>query len=487
MVGQGGENDRSGGICTLRAVVESTDDLSRGLEVINEAGSFRRGSNQTTISEASSTHAEPLSVVNEVTEPPNFQVQPLFQVKESWQAHLSHDLSLPRHSKRHIIRNARLSQSEIRLPSYETPSSTTTGFQRRNSRTNKLSRNWFSRSSPMLVSNEHQYPQNVSDAGEGRRRLLSSSRGPSMPMTASLTSSGTRVGDEGVSGSGSTSGNWKEQRLASMISPSEFEVDEGFSNAWIEAEQKSEDHEVEATSIHPGTPNGPVETVIKRKLSVGDESDERPRNPTPLSAPNFRFKPKPDSSNSKLTQHPLSTPIQHNMTRIILPTRNSSLASSPNNSPSAEQNTPSFAFTFRSDLSLPQTQGMSPAQARTTPCFIEERFSPQLWNIHDQTPSVPENEGDISLGTACVWTRYQCIDGYGKCFKEKVERCICPDSRKSGGARDMGTEASVGVEGGGDGYENGNGNGNVDWNRCRSTAPQVRYVDQSCAQRCTGA
>ena len=453
------------GVCTLRAVVGSSENVGTGKmqklrqskdeieqysregpgsEVPPDAGSClsRRGSAQssepgsTPISHPSpsshpSTSRAPASTDDNVYIHPGATSQHVNrmpeQESETWVAHLATDLALPPRSKKHVLQNAAFSMSEVRLPPSSNP---VHQVKRRNSSAATIGRNWLSRSSPILPSAEyqHDYPLECHCARvEAQKRLLSTST-LSVPATASPGSSGTWVCDSQTS-SAPASGQWQGERLASIVSSSEFEDDDELvGDSWREASAEDK------VNAEPATDNamGPllvaaVGTPAPATSSTSEQEQEqsRPRNPTPSSAPIFRFKPHPNSHSPlpklALTQHPLSTP--HRVTtpnRPILPIRTSSLSSPP--------------------LSTPIRFGMPPSKLTHSPT---ENF-------------------------ACIWRRYLCAGGCGRVVGEDVGSCICDL---------LGTKAIVEqVVASTEDLKTGEKAQGDSGFMCRSTAPIVRYV-----------
>ena len=473
------------GVCTLRAVVDSSKDIGQASmdraqsQASLDTGSIRRASVQTSASVPSRASAQDNLYLHPRAS------QSFSTSTESWQAHLCHDLTLPRQSKKHSLRKAEMSKSEVRLPTGVAMERHGAALQRRrrNSSAVTMNRNFMSGSSPLLPSAEHEHPLEARyyhqhhtghDEEESKRRLLSASSGPSIPVTASSTSSRTWFGHDSGSGSGSYSApgsanlKWKGERLASIVSSSEFENgDELVGNPWNEAKPVEL---VGANGSSPsdqivrreGTPtSGMSECAGEDDLKATTASYQithdtkppsashtpdyhqhlpRPRNPTPSSAPTFRFKPHlqssptPSKSAQPLTQHPLSTPLRISTpNRPILPLRTSSLSSPP--------------------MSTPTRIGL-PASKSTLTHSPTENF-------------------------ACIWKRYLCVgvDGQGGCrriAREEVVSCICgtlgSDAEIEAGTGVRNTEAK-------DGYETKKLYVREEETLCRSSAPIVRYVE----------
>ena len=364
-------------VCTLRAVVDTSEDIAQDQggsfhsEASQDTDSTRPGSAQTSASTASGS----VTNGNLYLHPTESRSVPASS--QSWQAHLSHDMALPRRSKKHILRNAASSKSEVRLPTDVGMERHGPALQRRNSSAVTMNRNFMSRSSPLLPSVEYGYPPQAryyhqhqpgnDDDEESKKRLLSSS-GPSIPVTASSRSSRTWVGHESgsasgpYSASGSANWKWKGERLASIASSSDFEVDDELvGNPWNEPKAEVQVNDT-AGSLSNQVLEASREVSVKSTTTALYQQPQhdddtpcssathpledrqplpRPRNPTPSSAPTFRFKPhhvhpQPTSPRSAqiLTKHPLSTPLRISTpNRPILPLRTSSLSSPPLSTP----------------------------------------------------------------------------------------------------------------------------------------------------------
>lgn len=475
------------GLCTFRAVVDSSEDIAHAQggslhsKASQDADSTRRGSAQTSASAVSGSVTEG----NLYLHPTESRSVPASS--ESWHAHLSHDMALPRRSKKHILRNAALSKSEVRLPTDVCMERHGPALQRRNSSAVTMNRNFISRSSPLLPSVEYGYPpearyyhqhQTGNDDEESKMRLLSSSSGRSIPVTASSRSSGAWFGHESGSASGSYSApgsanwKWKGERLASIVSSSEFEVgNELVENPWNESKAEvlvndtagspsnqvfGREHTL-ARGVLEHSREGSVKSITASYQHPYDITPSsathppeyhqqlpRPRNPTPSSAPTFRFKPhiQPQPTNSKsaqvLTKHPLSTPLRISTpNRPNLPLRTTSLSSPP--------------------LSTLTRMGLPASKTALT---------------HSPTEHF-----------ACIWKRYLCagVDGGGGCgriAKEEVISCICGwqrSARLDEGEGDQVERIVVDKHGSEEEILDSHGEEVV----CRSTAPVVRYVESA--------
>ena len=473
------------GVRTLRAAIDPFEDIDQAQtekiqsQTSEAAKSTRRGSAQTSESERRAGGSDG-----------NLYIHPTASYSvptssESWQAHLANDLTLPRVSKQHMLRHVGLSKSEVKLPYDAGVDRHEEMLQRRKSSAATFDRNFMSRSSQLLPSATGEYPleaqcqqhyQIGDEDEESKRRLLSPVSGPSMPATASSASSRTWVGETLGSGSGLSSvpdsGHWKwrGERLASIVSSGEFEIDdELIGNPWTES--KTDD-------LANTTAENPFDQVVghegtKVKDNLGDSGEgearetaipyhhasdaaplaathttnypqqqPRPRNPTPSSTPTFRFKPqlqsqsKPSKSAQALTKHPLSTPLCIiTPNRPILPLRTSSLSSPPMSTPTR--------------IGLPVSKTML-------------------------TYSPTEN-------FACIWQRWPCAgaDGRGECgriIREVVVSCICgvPESKADADAE----YGKVGMEvAEKDGHEALTPHLKRQDVICRSTAPVVRYTE----------
>ena len=390
---------------------------------------------------------------------------------ESWQAHLSHDLSLPQKSKKHVLQNAGLSKSEARLPS---TADLERQKKRRNSSAMTLSKNWLSRSSPILDAGEYDHPVETLE----KRRLLSTSTGPSIPVTASSGSSHTWVGRDSRSPSApdSASGHWKGERLASIVSSSEFEVDNAFPGVtWSSVMEDDKIVDPESTA---GAQNEDAEvatngiaTLVEERKVADEYAQDRPRNPTPSSAPVFRFKPQPQV---QLTQHPLSTPLRISTpNRPILPLRTSSLNSPPLCLPNRVGISPSFALTPVKNGNTMSCSSRSMAASNITPSRTDIGTPNSAADEVFQSKLTHSPTSDF----ACIWQRYLCENRCGRVAKEAVMSCICPvfgsSSGKSGTAG-AANEVRDEVEKRGRLFV------------CRSTAPVVRYVEAGSHGRSSG-
>ena len=459
------------GVCTLRAVVGSSENVGKNdwaepldldtdtgeygqeiarSEILPDTGScsFRRGSAQTSESDSTSKVLSPPSSHPSTSRSPSsveghHYVHPGAPTSchengspdhnSSWQNHSSNDLALPRKSKKHILQNVGLSKSEARLPLSAIGEPV---VKRRNSSAATMGRNWLSRSSPILPSAEYGHEHPLESRGVSvettRRRLLSTSTTPSVPATAIRGSSMTWVCQGSRSSSAPGPEFWKGERLASIVSSSEFEADDDvIGNPWTEiATQNAIDETPQTDEVVSSFQAAVAGTPALVKLTLQQEQGQsRPRNPTPSSAPTFRFKPQPNSPSPvlkpALTQHPLSTPLRVTTpNRPILPIRTSSLSSPP--------------------LHTPTRLGM-PASKMT----------------HSPTENF-----------ACMWKRYLCAGGCGRIVGEEVGSCICgihedKSSRKEIGVSEAGVEA------------NREGEARRPEVICRSTAPIVRYVESA--------
>jgi hypothetical protein len=478
-------NER-GGVCTLRAVVApSTDDIAH----ITSNGTVRRGSANT---DSSNDNADSVRTVsgNEghiYIHPARSSIELPITDNETWQAHLSHDLAMPRRAKKHILDSHTRSEAQLPLKTRAGDSDV-----RRAS------------SAVCLTSGLEMIPE---DRRESTRRLLSSSTGPSVPVTASSASSATWVGHE--SGSVVNDSQWKGERLASIVSDSDFDVDHG---TWKAGEVDTREtgnaeHGAKAMADEGVRKEGPVGVeIVAEAASEGTSGDgnagdgapgaavpnpasqtpitkvttpktaaavvetpspkhhnnenqlERPRNPTPSSLPTFKFKP--TSANKGLAQHPLSTPLLFQTPlRGAYPDRTSSLTP-PAQTPTKNGIPTAFGFTFKADAQLPVAPGSAP------PFGGFNRNSEKIGSKRGrdyEKESWGKEAGlrDATADPSCVWKRYLCSDGCGRMIREEVGACYCVQtSSEAEKLCHAGEKARVGPI-------------------CRSTAPVVRYVDGS--------